>query len=126
MSFFRIHLLSHAIYILVTGIWPIADIRSFMMVTGPKEDIWLVKTVGALLIPVALCMLSYLRLKTSKWPVIILAMGIAIAFICIDIHYATTDIISDIYLVDAAVQFLFLLGWLFLTVKYIRKILLVI
>lgn len=118
MKYFKIILISHAAYILLTGIWPIVDIRSFMMVTGPKEDIWLVKTVGALLIPVALCMLSYLRITTSKWPVIILAIGISIAFMCIDIYYATTDVISDIYLADAAAEFVFLSGWIFVAVKY--------
>ena len=35
-------------YFLATGIWPLLHLASFMRVTGPKTDRWLVKTVGAL------------------------------------------------------------------------------
>ena len=37
------------IYYVATGLWPILNMRSFEMVTGPKRDKWLVKTVGALI-----------------------------------------------------------------------------
>jgi len=33
------------LYWLVTGLWGLIDVHSFMKVTGPKTDIWLVKTV---------------------------------------------------------------------------------
>jgi len=32
----------------ITGVWPLVQIRSFLRVTGPKTDLWLVKTVGVL------------------------------------------------------------------------------
>jgi predicted anti-sigma-YlaC factor YlaD len=32
----------------VTGVWALVDLDSFMAVTGPKTDLRLVKTVGAL------------------------------------------------------------------------------
>ena len=31
-----------------TGLWALVDLGSFMAVTGPKTDHWLVKTVGIL------------------------------------------------------------------------------
>jgi hypothetical protein len=31
-----------------TGLWALVDLDSFMAVTGPKTDHWLVKTVGIL------------------------------------------------------------------------------
>src|SRR5688500_2180331 len=34
---------------LVTGVWPILHLPSFLAVTGPKSDLWLVQTFGALL-----------------------------------------------------------------------------
>lgn len=37
------------LYFLVTGIWPLVHIKSFQWVTGPKVDLWLVKTVGVLI-----------------------------------------------------------------------------
>src|SRR2546421_737901 len=36
-------------YFLLTGLWPIFHIRSFMRITGPKNDLWLVRTVRLLL-----------------------------------------------------------------------------
>jgi hypothetical protein len=35
-------------YYLLTGLWPLAHLRSFQAVTGPKLEPWLVKTVGVL------------------------------------------------------------------------------
>ena len=37
-------------YFLVTGAWALVHIESFQKVTGPKADLWLVKTVGLLLV----------------------------------------------------------------------------
>lgn len=109
---------SHAVYIFITAVWPIIDIESFMVVTGPKTDIWLVKTVGALLIPVSITMIVNLVAVDNKWPLITLGAGIAIAFICVDCYYALNDVISNIYLADAAVEFMFLVGWIVSAAKY--------
>lgn len=35
-------------YYLLTGVWPFASMGTFLAVTGPKTDLWLVRTVGAL------------------------------------------------------------------------------
>jgi hypothetical protein len=120
MKLFKLLLLTQATYIMVTAVWPIIDIESFMFVTGPKTDVWLVKTVGALLIPVALCMYSYRRTKTVDTPIIILGIGIAAAFISVDVYYSTSDVISDIYLIDAALEILFLVGWVFCGYRYFK------
>jgi len=37
---------------MVIGIWSLVSIGSFQKVTGPKTDVWLVKTVGVLVIGV--------------------------------------------------------------------------
>lgn len=92
-----------------------------MLVTGPKTDIWLVKTVGALLIPLSLSMFSYLKYQSEKWPVIILGAGTAIAFISIDLYYSLSDVISDIYLADAVVEALFLVAWIYIAITLSRK-----
>jgi 8-oxo-dGTP pyrophosphatase MutT (NUDIX family) len=36
-------------FYLLTGIWPLLHIQSFQSVTGPKTDLWLVKTAGVLI-----------------------------------------------------------------------------
>lgn len=38
------------LYYLLTSLWGLLHIESFMMVTGPKFDIWLVKMVSVLII----------------------------------------------------------------------------
>src|SRR5438270_11614006 len=42
--------LVQGVYYLLTGVWPLVSIDTFQMVTGPKTDLWLVQTVGALII----------------------------------------------------------------------------
>jgi hypothetical protein len=117
---FNTVVVAQAAYIFITGIWPLIDINSFMAVTGKKTDIWLVKTVGALLLPVASCLGMYRYFHSDKRPAIVLGGAIAIAFISIDFYYALTDVISDIYLVDGAVEIGFLLVWIIVAINVKR------
>ena len=118
MKLFRLTVSMQATYILITAIWPLIHIESFMEVTGYKTDIWLVKTVGALLIPIAACLYAYLLIETDRRPAIVLGSLTAIAFLAIDLYYALTDVISDIYLADGAVEFIFLTLWLLVAHSY--------
>jgi hypothetical protein len=100
-----------AAYYLLTALWPLIDIQSFMLVTGPKTDIWLVKTVGALLIPASLTLLTYIYIRQERWPVLVLGPSLCLAFISIDVYYAMRDIISDVYLLDGFLQIVLLSCW---------------
>jgi hypothetical protein len=122
MKLFRSLLWIQSIYTLVTGLWPIIDIESFMVVTGYKTDQWLVKTVGALLIPVAVCMITHLFIPTDHRPVLLLALGTALAFLCIDFYYALNDVISDIYLADGVLQAAFFIAWAYVLVQHYRDL----
>jgi hypothetical protein len=73
MKIFKYLTLIQATYFLVTAVWPIVHIQSFMEVTGYKTDIWLVKTVGALLIPISICLMMFLFISADKRPA--LALG---------------------------------------------------
>jgi hypothetical protein len=117
MKLLKYLLIIQSTYILITAIWPIIDIKSFMMVTGYKTDIWLVKTVGALLVPIALCLATHLFISTDKRPALVLGSLTAVAFICIDFYYALTDVISDIYMADGLVEIIFLAGWIYVAMK---------
>ncbi len=92
-----------------------------MLVTGYKHDVWLVKTVGALLIPIAASLYSYLFVDTDRIPAIILGGATALAFIIVDFYYALNDVISDIYLADGIVEILFLCAWIYVGFSRIRK-----
>ena len=111
---------AHAIYIFITAVWPLVHIESFVAITGPKTDIWLVKTVGSLLIPISLTMVIHLKTMGDTGPLIVLGGTTAIAFICIDVYYALNNTISDIYLADAVIELFFLIGWIFHGTKYLK------
>ncbi len=112
MKLLRFLLLAQGIYTLATALWPLLDITSFMLVTGPKTDTWLVKTVGALLIPVSITLLFHLFTRSDMRPAILLGTSTSLAFACIDFYYALSDVIPDIYLADGILQILFLAGWI--------------
>jgi len=82
-----------------------------MEVTGPKTDIWLVKTVSLLLVTVSLCFIASLFIQTDRRPVLVLAIGCCLSLASIDFYYAGKKIISTIYYVDGVLQLIFLFAW---------------
>lgn len=108
---FRSLLIVQSIYTFITGVWPLIHIESFIAATGPKEDIWLVKTVGAMLIPVSFALIAFLWIKASRIPAILLGGLTAVVFAVIDFHYALADVISNVYMLDGILQLFFIVGW---------------
>jgi hypothetical protein len=110
------------LYILITAIWPLIDIESFMRVTGPKTDIWLVKTVAVLLIPISVGILLPLISPTHFLQSFMLGLSSAVGLAAIDFYYTINNTIDDIYMWDGILQCLFAVCWLY-TFKqiYLRK-----
>lgn len=105
-------------YYFLTGIWPIFSIGTFQEITGPKNDLWLVKTVGVLIsvIGAALLLAGY---KGKIVPsTILLAVGSAVVLTGVDVIYVTKRIIAPIYLLDAFVELLLIAWWLFVIAKF--------
>lgn len=102
--------LIQGIYFLITGIWPIISMRTFLLITGPKTDLWLVKTVG-LILAVTGAVLIYAQMTASiTAPVIFLAIGNAAALALVEFIYVFKRVISPVYLADAFAE-LILIGW---------------
>ncbi|HEU4564095.1 MAG TPA: hypothetical protein VFS05_05590 [Gemmatimonadaceae bacterium] len=99
-------------YYLVTGVWPMVSLGTFELVTGPKTDDWLVRTVGALTIAIALALLAGARRREPAAETLVLAGAAAAAFAAVDIVYVLVGRIRPIYLADAAVEAAFLLALL--------------
>lgn len=118
MKLIKLLLRIQSSYIFITAAWPIIDIKSFIAVTGPKNDLWLVKTVAALLISVSVTLGSFLFIKTDLRPAIILGASTSAAFIIVDFYYAISNVISDIYMADGLLETVFLLGWIIIIRKY--------
>lgn len=104
-------------YFLLTGLWPIAHIQSFMLVTGPKEDLWLVKTVGMLAAAVGLGLCMAAARKVVTLPIIIIAMACALGFALVDLVYVAQRVIPPVYLLDAGAEVIFLTGWAFAVIS---------
>jgi hypothetical protein len=88
----------------VTGVWALVDLDSFMAVTGPKTDLWLVKTVGALVTVIGGVLLAAGWRRRVTRDVLLLGIGAALSLATIDLVYVSAGRISRIYLLDAAAE----------------------
>lgn len=98
-------------YYLATGIWPLVHDRSFQAVTGPKVDVWLVKTVGCLVGVVGGVLLAAGVRRSVPTELRAIAAGSAAALAGIDIVYASRGRISPIYLADALAEIGLVAAW---------------
>jgi hypothetical protein len=112
----------HGIFYLITGVWPLADIESFLMITGPKVDIWLVRTVGLLIAATGIVLLIAVRKKEITVSIAWLAILNATFLAGVDIFYVQAGVISRIYLLDAAVEISIVAIWFYLFPKKISLI----
>jgi hypothetical protein len=98
-------------FAVVTGLWPIAHLRSFEAVTGPKLEGWLVKTVGALVTVIGGTLLFAGARRHVGPEVRLLGAGTAAAFTAVDVVYTAKRRISPVYLLDAVAETALLAGW---------------
>ena len=103
--------LVQGIYYTVTGVWPLVHMRSFLAVTGPKADLWLVKTVGVLVAVIGIVIgMAGWRGRVPE-EVALLAVGSAAGLMAIDVVYVLKRVIPPIYLADAAAEAVLIVGW---------------
>jgi hypothetical protein len=102
--------LVQGIYFFVSGIWPILSMRTFLAVTGPKTDLWLVKTVGIILAVIGVVLIFSQVNAQINLSIIILAIGSALSLAIVEFIYVAKQVISPIYLGDAILE-LILIGW---------------
>jgi hypothetical protein len=105
-------LLIQGLYYVLTGLWPLFSIDTFQMVTGPKTDLWLAQTVGVLIGVIGLVLLAALWRGWATAEVVLLATGSALALTGIDIVFVVQQVISRIYLLDAAAEAVLLAAWI--------------
>lgn len=98
-------------YYVITGLWSMVSMRSFQWVTGPKTDIWLVRTVALLLMVIGtvLTVAGFGKRTGPESP--LLGAGSAATLAGIDIVYAARGRISRIFLLDALVELGFVVAW---------------
>jgi hypothetical protein len=85
--FLNTAVLIQGIYIFLTAVWGLVDISSFMEVTGPKTDIWLVRTVSICLLPYSfICFFIYNNPKKLSKLLLLCMITMGIGLIYIDIY----------------------------------------
>lgn len=103
--------LLQGIYFLITSVWPLVHLKSFLYVTGPKTDIWLVQTVAILILPYSI--LFFYIAFTKK----ILQVYAVIGSICslglgaIELYYYLQGTLKWVYFVDAIIEICFFIYW---------------
>jgi len=103
--------LVQGVYFFITGLWPIIDIHSFMLITGPKTDIRLVKMVGALTIAISFLLFLISKKNRVTLESLVLILASCISYLTIDVIYSLEKVINYIYLGDAALQVIFIFLW---------------
>ncbi|MFC3199045.1 hypothetical protein ACFOET_15580 [Parapedobacter deserti] len=103
-------------YFVITGLWPVLNMPSFIEATGPKQDTWLVEMVGLLATSIGVSFIVS-SVRKERLP-LVLAYTAAVSFLVMDLIYVMSGTISRVYLIDAAVQFIFIM---FVTVFVVRK-----
>ena len=98
-------------FYLATGLWPFASMKSFLAVTGPKRDLWLVRTVGALVCVVGAVLVESARRDGPSREVALLGAGSAAALAGIELYYGGRRRISAVYLADSAVELALGAAW---------------
>ena len=109
--------LGQGIFYAVTGLWPILHLSSFMALSGPKTDTWLVQTVGGLLTVTGLALVSATLRRRLNGDWALLAGGQAACLATIDIVFVAKDRIAAIYLADALAELLLLAAWIIAAVR---------
>ena len=99
------------VFYVATGVWPLVHVDSFLAVTGPKTDLWLVYTVGVLVTVVGAVLLLAARSGRVTPEIVALAVGAAVVLAGIDVVFVLRNVIPPIYLADAAVEAVLVLWW---------------
>jgi len=101
-------------YFLITAVWPLIYLQSFIAVTGPKTDLWLVKTVGFLLLPYAVfCFWAALVQRPIPQVLSGSMMLLGVCLAGVEFYYYARGVISAVYEMDAVLQILFAAWWSF-------------
>jgi hypothetical protein len=91
-------------YFLLAGLWPILAIDSFQAVTGRKADLWIVYAVGAVIAAVGTTLLLAALNRRVTAEIAVLGIGSAAVLAAIDVIFVVREVISWVYLLDAAAE----------------------
>lgn len=91
------------LYWLATGVWPLVELRSFMLVTGRKHDTWLVQTFGAFIAALGLGLIGAQGPDGRRTAARLGSLG-ALAIAACELVFVRRGRIRPVYAVDALVE----------------------
>ena len=104
-------------YYFLGGLWPLVDIVSFQSATGPKTDLWLVKTVALLLMVIGATLFAAgIRWRVTH-EIFLLGAGSSLVLTLIEVVYVVNGQISAMYLLDSLVEIAIAAWWLSIYVR---------
>jgi energy-converting hydrogenase Eha subunit E len=109
--------LGQGCFYVLSGVWPLVSMGTFLRVTGPKTDLWLVKTVAALIAVIGLVLLLAAARQEVMASVVLLAVGAAASLAVIDVVYVIKRVIGPVYLLDAVAELGLVFWWGIATVN---------
>jgi hypothetical protein len=103
---------AHGAFNVLFGLWPLVHMRSFELVSGPKTDDWLVRTVSGLMVANGFTQLTAEPTPAALAQTRLVGIGTAATFAAVDVVYATSGRISKVYLLDALLEAGWIAAWL--------------
>ena len=99
-------------YFTLTGLWPLISMDTFLAATGPKTDLWLVRTVALLIVGIGATLLTAAKQNEANLSITVLGITSAASLAWVDAYYSLTGVIWPVYLLDAFPEMAIVLGWL--------------
>ena len=84
---------------------------TFLAVTGPKSDLWLVKVVGILISVIGIVLMTASAQVGKNYPIVILAIASALSLGMVDVVFYLSDTIPAVYLLDALAELVLVTLW---------------
>jgi hypothetical protein len=106
----RLVLLAEGGYFVATGAWANLHRGSFERIAGPKQDYWLVRVVGLLVLIVGTLLAKTATKSRPQGDLVVLGAATAIALGAVEAYFAVWRRISSVYLLDAVVEGVLVLG----------------
>ncbi|MFN8122435.1 MAG: hypothetical protein U0237_08405 [Thermoleophilia bacterium] len=108
-------------YLLVTGVWPLIHMRSFVALTGPKRDLWLVRSTGAALGAVGAALLAADARGRVDPPTALAGCLTAAGLAAVDLSPGPPGTISRMYRADGIVEAAFTMAWIVGAIRRRRR-----
>ncbi|MEU8804533.1 hypothetical protein [Spirillospora sp. NPDC048819] len=106
----------HGAFNVASGTWPLAGMRSFGWIFGPKQDIkrdkWLVRTVAGLLVSAAWSQLRAGSSPEGRAHARRTGLGTALTLLTIDLVYVPRGRLRWTHLLDASMEAAWIAAWL--------------